>query len=112
MCVDADCMRRGGNTMNSSPRTAALALLLAVLFWAGPLGGGGGGLARCLASDAPPAVVDGGDEYYDLEGMADEELEEICTSRGFELVREEGTRYTHRDYVDAAAECLQVESDL
>ena len=28
------------------------------------------------------------EEYYNLEAMTNEELEEICTSRGFELVRE------------------------
>lgn len=55
------------------------------------------------------------DEYYDdLESMSDEELEEICTSRGFELAREsdEAVVYTHQDYVDAATECLQIEADL
>eukprot|EP00986_Skeletonema_menzelii_P003613 scaffold1134_cov147-Skeletonema_menzelii.AAC.2 len=52
------------------------------------------------------------DEYIDLVDMTDEELEEICTSRGFELVREDGQVYTHKDYVDAATECLQIETDL
>ena len=52
------------------------------------------------------------DEYIDLVDMTDEELEEICTSRGFELVREDGQVYTHQDYVDAATECLQIETDL
>ena len=52
------------------------------------------------------------DEYIDLIDMTDEELEEICTSRGFELVREDGQVYTHQDYVDAATECLQIETDL
>ena len=61
---------------------------------------------------------DDDDEYIDLEDMTDKELEEICTSRGFELVREvdpttgEPMVYTHRDYVDAASECLQIEADL
>ena len=46
--------------------------------------------------------------------MTDEELEEICTSRGFELVRDDDDTivYTHQDYVDAANECLQIEADL
>lgn len=52
------------------------------------------------------------DEYIDLVDMSDEELEEICTSRGFELVREEGQVYTHQDFVNAASECLQIETDL
>ena len=52
------------------------------------------------------------DEYIDLVDMTDEEMEEICTSRGFELVREDGQVYTHQDYVDAASECLQIETDL
>ena len=58
------------------------------------------------------------DEDKNLEDMTDEELEEICTSRGFELVREFNATtgdllvYTHQDYVDAASECLQIEADL
>ena len=55
------------------------------------------------------------DKYYNLEEMTDEELEEICTSRGFELVRDDDDDtviYTHQDYVDAANECLQIEADL
>ena len=54
------------------------------------------------------------DGYYNLEEMTDEELEEICTSRGFELVRADDDTiiYTHQDYVDAANECLQIEADL
>ena len=55
----------------------------------------------------------GDEEYYNLEDMSNEELEEICTSRGFELVREDDAAvYTHQDYVDAAMECLQIEEDL
>ena len=53
-----------------------------------------------------------GNEYINLVDMTDEELEEICTSRGFELIREDGQVYTHEDYVDAASECLQIETDL
>ncbi|KAL7524202.1 hypothetical protein ACHAXR_000472, partial [Thalassiosira sp. AJA248-18] len=75
---------------------------------------------NCLASETTNTVNDGDDdEYYDLEGMTDEELEEICTSRGFELVREldaetgeQAVVYSHQDYVDAASECLQIEADL
>lgn len=52
------------------------------------------------------------DDYIDLIDMSDEDLEEICTSRGFELVREDEQVYSHQDYVDAASECLQIETDL
>jgi hypothetical protein len=60
----------------------------------------------------------GQDDDIELEDMTDEQLEEICTSRGFELVRElnattgEPLMYTHQDYVDAASECLQIEADI
>ena len=58
------------------------------------------------------------DEDTNLEDLTDEQLEEICTSRGFELVRElnsttgDALMYTHQDYVDAASECLQIEADI
>ena len=60
---------------------------------------------------------DNDEEYYNLEAMTNEELEEICTSRGFELVHEQDGNgkeivYTHQDYIDAATECLQIEEDL
>ena len=60
---------------------------------------------------------DNDEEYYNLEAMTNEELEEICTSRGFELVHEIDENgkeivYTHQDYIDAATECLQIEEDL
>lgn len=47
-----------------------------------------------------------------LESMTNDELEDVCTSRGFELVREAGANYTREDLIEAAAECLQTESDL
>mmetsp|Transcript_19990 Transcript_19990/g.36150 ORF Transcript_19990/g.36150 Transcript_19990/m.36150 type:complete len:287 (-) Transcript_19990:265-1125(-) len=76
----------------------------------------------CVASSesevANKTGDDEDDEFYDLIDMSDEELEEMCISRGFELVREvdgntgELVLYTHQDYVDAANECLQIEEDL
>jgi hypothetical protein len=63
-------------------------------------------------NDMSGAHDEDGDEYIDLVDMTDEELEDICTSRGFELIREDGQVYTHEDYVDAASECLQIETDL
>lgn len=95
--------------------------LLPLLWWAVAGGGGRALLPGALASEAVMADDGGGGDdgqYYDLESMSDEELEEICTSRGFDLVREtdpdtgEPLEYTHRDFVDAASECLQIESDL
>ncbi len=52
-------------------------------------------------------------EYIDLDGMSDEELEYICTSRGFELAgRDDDIVYPHQYYVDAAWECLQIEAEM
>lgn len=71
-----------------------------------------------LDQNLPNVDISNGDDYIDLEDMSDEELEEICISRGFELVREFNATtgkplvYTHQDYVDAASECLQIEADL
>jgi hypothetical protein len=64
------------------------------------------------ANETSTTKNDDDDEYIDLVDMTDEELEEICTSRGFELIREDGQVYIHQDYVDAASECLQIETDL
>jgi len=67
--------------------------------------------------------------YSELEDLTDEELEEICTSRGFELIKtgerdgnddslssESSTAMTssfsHKDYVDAARQCLEIEAEM
>ena len=85
------------------------------------MGDGDDGDVKAGNCDGKVAADDGGDdddEYNNLADMSDEELEEICTSRGFELVKEvdettgEPAVYTHQDYVDAANECLQIEADL
>ena len=73
--------------------------------------------AEEVTTSATTTKNDNDKEYYNLEAMTNEELEEICTSRGFELVRETDENgkeivYTHQDYVDAATECLQIEEDL
>ena len=48
----------------------------------------------------------------DLQRMTREELEEICTSRGYAFVLDEldgeEVAYSHQDYVSAANECLQL----
>ena len=70
----------------------------------------------CLASEVANRYND--DYEAELVDLTDEELEQICTSRGFELVHEvdantgELETYTHQDYVDAASECLQIEAEL
>ena len=50
--------------------------------------------------------------FENLDAMTNDELEAVCTSRGFELVREAGANYTREDLIEAAAECLQTEADL
>lgn len=50
-----------------------------------------------------------------LHDMSDEELEGICSRRGFELsppTSDGNNSYSHEDYVDAAMECLRIESDM
>jgi len=54
----------------------------------------------------------------DLQSLTNEQLEEICTSRGFELVDEvdeqtgQPKEYSHDDYVNAAKQCLQIEGEM
>ena len=66
---------------------------------------------------AGASPVDGHDILI-LEELSDTELEEICTSRGFELVKDKDDetgqlkKYTHQDYVDAARQCLNIESEM
>jgi len=70
------------------------------------------------ASDAANPSGDSEETEINLVELSDEELEAICTSRGFELVREiddtsgEPISYTHDDYVDAAKECLELEEEM
>ena len=52
-----------------------------------------------------------------LDQMTNEELEAICTSRGFELVKELDESgnvrpFMREDYMDAAKQCLDVESEM
>jgi hypothetical protein len=54
----------------------------------------------------------------DLHELSDGDLENICTSRGFQLVREvddatgELYVYSHEDFIDAARQCLQMEDEM
>lgn len=58
------------------------------------------------------------DDEVDLASLTDEELEEICTSRGFEVVKEkdeetgEFKKYSHEDYINAAKQCLDMEAEM
>lgn len=58
------------------------------------------------------------EQYENLETMTNEELEEICISRGFEVVKEtdeetgETKAYSHEDYVHAAKQCLEIEAEM
>lgn len=55
----------------------------------------------------------------DLTAMTDEDLERICVSRGFEILRDAidpttGLPYTlsHEDFVEAAQSCLEIEREM
>lgn len=54
----------------------------------------------------------------DLDSMTNEELENICTSRGFELVKEMDPttgaerQYSKEDYLEAAIQCLEIEAEM
>lgn len=57
------------------------------------------------------------DNTSSLENLTNEELEAICTSRGFELVREldehgKERTFTRENYMDAARQCLDVEAEM
>jgi CHASE3 domain sensor protein len=98
-------IRRGTSLLFSSVLTLAILLILVTL-------------STPIEYENAHGDADIDDDYIDLDAMSDEELEDICKSRGFELVRELNTTtgepilYTHQDYVDAASECLQIEADL
>lgn len=57
-------------------------------------------------------------QEIDLASLTNEELEEICTSRGFEVVKEkdeetgEFKKYSHEDYINAAKQCLDMEAEM
>ncbi len=63
----------------------------------------------------------GQEEYSkdDLTAMTDDDLEQICVSRGFEILRDAvdpstGLAYalSHDDFVDAAQSCLEIEREM
>ncbi len=59
-----------------------------------------------------------GNEWVSLDDLTDAELENICTSRGFELLRDEEIGesskiiYTHQYYVEAAQQCLAIGEEI
>jgi len=71
------------------------------------------------SSSVPPAFEGkSSDLVGSLNELSDKELEHICTSRGFELVKESDKEtgqpitYSHQDYVDAAKQCLEIEAEM
>lgn len=57
------------------------------------------------------------EQYLDLEKLSNSELETICTTRGFEVIKEtteNGTEveYTRDDYLEAASQCLAIEAEM
>jgi hypothetical protein len=54
-----------------------------------------------------------------LEAMTEDELEQICIVRGFQILRDEidpttGLPYelSHNDFVEAAQRCLEIEEEM
>ena len=82
------------------------------------------GLIDLIQADGETAPVQAAttpspsNDEIDLDSMTNEELEEICTSRGFEVVKEkdgdtgEMKTYSHEDYINAARQCLEIESEM
>ncbi len=78
-------------------------------------------LILTIFSSYSTIIVLGQGEYTeaDLQAMSEEQLENICIQRGFELVKDEvdpatGEPYqlTHQDYVEAAMRCLAIEEEM
>ena len=71
-----------------------------------------------ITTDATAETGSDDEQEVDLASLTDEELEEICTSRGFEVVKEkdeetgEFKKYSHEDYINAAKQCLDMEAEM
>jgi len=55
--------------------------------------------------------------YENIKNLSNNELEAICTDRGFEIVKEgqqksENSEYTREDYMHAASQCLAIEAEM
>jgi hypothetical protein len=85
-------------TMMVPPRCSVLVLLLAL-----------------LPHVSAQSVMSPRDLERRLKNMSNQELEEICIERGFELITDElddetglPVVSTHQDYIDAAIQCIQM----
>lgn len=110
MEVTKSCKRQNG-PRKTRARTALSCTMLLLLVLA----------QNVLLVTGQPAAVEQkeiGMDKLDLESMSDEELEAICTTRGFELYKqlEENTGnmyvFAHEDYVEAARQCLAYEKEM
>jgi len=70
------------------------------------------------ATDTATIATTAINNEIDLESMTNEALEAICTSRGFEVVKEKDAEtgedkvYSHDDYINAAKQCLEIEAEM
>ena len=82
-------------------------IVLVVLVW-----------STTVVSASESTMKRGGEDEIDLESLTNEELEQICMMRGFELKKEVDTQtgkpveYSHNDYVEAARQCLDIEAEM
>jgi hypothetical protein len=67
-------------------------------------------LFALLLSPLRAIALEATKDEIDLDSLSDLELEEICSLRGFELVKED--ILSHDDYVEAARQCLAIERDM
>jgi len=74
--------------------------------------------SSCMGSESVDDNREEEIEDTNIQTLTDVELEQICTSRGFELVKDidketgEAKEYSHTDYVDAAKQCLAMEAEM
>jgi len=75
-------------------------------------------VTSCMGDDLKDDYSGGQDpeENY-LQTLSDRELEQMCNMRGFELVKETDKngnpkQYSHDDYIDAATQCLEIETEM
>eukprot|EP00555_Chaetoceros_dichaeta_P008244 CAMPEP_0198274032 /NCGR_PEP_ID=MMETSP1447-20131203/58897_1 /TAXON_ID=420782 /ORGANISM="Chaetoceros dichaeta, Strain CCMP1751" /LENGTH=317 /DNA_ID=CAMNT_0043967979 /DNA_START=1 /DNA_END=954 /DNA_ORIENTATION=+ len=74
--------------------------------------------SSCMGIESEDDISEKEIEETNLQTLTDVELEQMCTSRGFELVKDtdketgEAKEYSHNDYVDAAKQCLDMEAEM
>ena len=69
-------------------------------------------LAASESSECTLEKVLDADDKCELSDLSDSVLEEVCTSRGFELVKEGDPSFDHAHYVEAARQCLELEAEM